>query len=291
MNTEALILAIIPLIGWGLGDVFGIFSSRKIGSYLTTFYQFLFGIEISLLVLPFVWGDFSKITLPLLLGNLAIGTLYVLANFFVNEGFKQSSASVVGIIIQSFPAVVLVLSALIFKDPLATSQVFWVIIVFTGIFLCSVDLKELFSTKLKFDLGIKYALTASIIFSIYFTFFRLFSNQYGWFLPNFISFLTLPVALYFAKIIIKEKSKIKIIKNKLILGTLILSSLLIRSGDIALNLGLSKGYASIVSPLAGAAPLVFIIASSIVFKDKISKQQKLGIIVSLVGILGLSFIG
>lgn len=290
INSEALLLAIIPLIGWGLGDVFGIFSSRKIGSYLTTFYQFLFGILLSLFVLPFVWSDIQNITAQLLAVNILVGTLYVLANFFVNEGFKQSSAPVVGIIIQSFPAIVLMLSALIFKDPLTFRQVVWIIIVFVGVFLCSVDIKQVIKSKIKFDLGIKYALVATTIFSIYFTFFRVFSNQYGWFLPNFVSFLTLPIALYLARKIIKEKSKIKFVNNKLVLGALVLSSLLIRSGDIALNLGISKDFASIVSPIAGAAPLIFVIASSLVFKDKITKQQTFGIILSLVGILGLSFL-
>ena len=288
-NSEALLLAVIPLIGWGLGDVFGVFSSRKIGSYLTTFYQFLFGILLSFFVLPYVWNDISNITASLLAINILIGTMYVLANFFVNEGFKQSSAPVVGIIIQSFPAIVLLLSALIFKDALSVRQIIWVILVFLGVFLCSVDIKKLIKSKIKFDLGIKYALIATTIFSIYFTFFRIFSNQYGWFLPNFISFLTLPLALILAKKIIKEKSKIKPLNNKIIIGALVLSSVLIRSGDIALNLGISKGFASIVSPIAGSAPLVFVIASALVFKDKISKQQIVGLIVSLSGILGLSF--
>lgn len=288
-NSEALLLAVIPLIGWGLGDVFGIFSSRKIGSYLTTFYQFLFGILLSFFVLPYVWNDISNITASLLAINILIGTMYVLANFFVNEGFKQSSAPVIGIIIQSFPAIVLLLSALIFKDALSVRQIIWVILVFLGVFLCSVDIKKLIKSKIKFDLGIKYALIATTIFSIYFTFFRIFSNQYGWFLPNFISFLTLPLALILAKKIIKEKSKIKPLNNKIIIGALVLSSVLIRSGDIALNLGISKGFASIVSPIAGSSPLVFVIASALVFKDKISKQQIVGLIVSLSGILGLSF--
>ncbi len=288
-NSEALLLAVIPLIGWGLGDVFGIFSSRKIGSYLTTFYQFLFGILLSFFVLPYVWNDISNITASLLAINILIGTMYVLANFFVNEGFKQSSAPVIGIIIQSFPAIVLLLSALIFKDALSVRQIIWVILVFLGVFLCSVDIKKLIKSKIKFDLGIKYALIATTIFSIYFTFFRIFSNQYGWFLPNFISFLTLPLALILAKKIIKEKSKIKPLNNKIIIGALVLSSVLIRSGDIALNLGISKGFASIVSPITGSSPLVFVIASALVFKDKISKQQIVGLIVSLSGILGLSF--
>lgn len=290
METQHVLLALIPLIGWGLGDVFGIYSSRKVGSYLTTFCQFLFAIALFSLVLPFVQSDFSKVTTGLLVLNIMFGSLYVLANFFVNEGFKQASAPVVGIIIQSFPAIVLILSALIFKDPLSPKQLLWALLVFIGVFLCSVDLRELRKTKFEFDVGIKYALVAAGVFSIYFTFFRIFASQYGWFLPNYISFLTLPIALYLAKKVIKEKSKLYIPKDYKVLGAMIVSSLFIRSGDIALNLGVSQGLSSIVSPIAGAAPVVFVIASALAFKDKVTPQQVAGIVLSILGIIGLSFL-
>ena len=289
MPFEQLLLALIPLFGWGTGDIFGVYASRKIGSYLTTFYQFLFGILLSTIVLPFVWQDMSNVRLPFLLLNILVGTLYVLANFFVNEGFKQASAPVVGIIIQSFPAIVLILSTLIFNDPINKSQILWIIMIFLGVILCSVNLSELNKSKYKFDVGIRYALAATSIFSIYFTFFRIFSNQYGWFLPNYISFLTLPLALYLARKIIKEKSQLSVPRNLKVLLATFVSAILIRSGDIALNLGVSQGLASVVSPLAGAAPVLFIGTSAVVFKDKISKQQICGIIIALVGILGISF--
>lgn len=75
-----------------------------------------------------------------------------------------------------------------------------------------------------------------------------------------------------------------------ILSPPLVSAILIRSGDIALNLGISQGMTSIVTPLAGAAPVVFVITSAIIFKDKISKQQWFGIGLAILGILGLSFL-
>ncbi len=284
----AFLLGLIPLIGWGTGDIFGAFSSRKVGSYNTTFYQFFFGIILCLFLLPYFWSDVSKITAPLLILNIVLGTFYVGSNVLVNEAFKHSNASIVGVIIQSFPAVVLILSKIIFNDSLSGLQIVWIVAVFAGMFLCSVDLKSLKEQSLSFDLGIKYSLIASLFFAVYFTFFRLFSTQYNWFLPNFIAFLTLPLAIFLAKKFLKLEDTLSIPKDKMIVGALLISSLLIRSGDIALNFGISAGFAATVAPLAGASPVLFVIVSSLFFKDKATKQQIAGVIISLLGIVGLS---
>ena len=64
---------------------------------------------------------------------------------------------------------------------------------------------------------------------------------------------------------------------------------LIRTADIALNVGISQGLSAVVTPLAGAAPTLFIVLSSLLYKDPIAKQQKLGIGICLLGIVLLSF--
>ena len=59
-------------------------------------------------------------------------------------------------------------------------------------------------------------------------------------------------------------------------------------GNFAYNLGLSHGYATIIAPIAGSYPTLFVILSYLVFKQKLTRQQLLGVIVSLIGIVALS---
>ena len=118
----AFVLGLIVYIGWGAGDIFGVYATRKLGAYLTTFFVLLFGFLLSSLYIPFALDDLHKITVGLFVINFALGAAYLSGNFLVNEAFRQSSASIVGIIIQSFPAIVLLLSALIFKDPISSKQ-------------------------------------------------------------------------------------------------------------------------------------------------------------------------
>lgn len=284
-----LILAFITYIGWGTGDIFGIFASRKVGAYITTVYVGLFGFLVASLYIPFAIQDFFKITLGLLLLNILFGTAIMFGNFLLNEGFRRSNASLVGIIVQCFPAVVLVLSALIWKDPITPKQIWWIILIFAGVTIATIDFNDLKKRQLFSDVGVRLALGGAFIFSLYFTFFRVFSNEYGWFWPNYISIASFPIALLLAKKIFKSKDTISKIPHKSVLIATFLSAVFLRGGDIALNSGLSSGYASIVAPIAGASPTLFLVLASIFYKDPITTQQKIGIGISLVGIVLLSF--
>lgn len=284
----AFLLGLITYIGWGTGDIFGVFASRKIGAYKATAFVYIFGLLIPSLYIPFAIPELRNITPGLFIINFLLGIAYMSGNMLLNEGFKQSSASLVGVIVQSFPAIVLLLSAIIFKDPLSSKQILWIILIFLGMFLCTVNFADFKKGIILNDVGLKYALIAVIIFSVYFTFFRVFANQYGWFWPNYISFLTFPIVLIIFKKLFKIKEQLTIHQKKVLAATFI-SAFLLRIGDIALNYGLSNNMSAIVAPLAGASPTLFVILSSLIYKDPVSTQQKIGIFITLVGIVLLSF--
>ncbi len=285
----AIVLALITYIGWGSGDIFGVYSTRKIGAYLTSCYVFIFGFIIASLYIPFAINDLSKITLGLFLLNVLFGTSILFGNFLLNEAFKRSNASVVGVVVQSFPAIVLVLSALIFKDKITSHQIIWIALIFLGMILCIVNFSDFRKGKTIIDSGIKFALIGAAIFSIYFTYLRIFIHAYGWFWPNYISIASFPLSLILVKWLFHIKERFVLPKNKSILGATFLSALLLRGGDIALNSGISNGFASIVAPIAGASPTLFVTLSWLIFKDKINQQQKIGIGTCLLGIVLLSF--
>jgi len=285
----AIILGLITFVGWGTGDLFTIVATRKIGANLTTFWVFFFSFLLSLLVIPFISIDISGVTIPLLVFNVFLGVLYVSGNVLISEAFRISSAPLVGIIIQTFPAVVLILSALIFKDVITAMQSVFIAVIFLGVFLCSVDFKKLSRSEKIVDKGVFFGLIAMVFLSIYFTFSRILINVYGWFLPNFIATACFPIIYLFIK---KRGEKFYIPKQLKILFAVFMVGLLIRFGDFSLNYGLSLPNASsIVAPIAGAAPILFVTMSYLIFKDKLSKQQVMGIVTTLVGIILLTFNG
>lgn len=285
----ALFLASISFLGLGTGDLFTIVAVRKIGANLTTFWVFVFSILLSLIVLPFVPHDFEAITFPLLVLNIFLGILYISANILISEAFRISSAPLIGIIIQSFPAIVLILSAIIFKDRITSEQTIFIIMIFFGVVLCSVDFKKVRSSKKVFDRGTVLALIGMGCLAIFFTFSRIPIDKYGWFLPTFIATACFPIIYPFMRY---RKEKMKIPKQFKVLFATFMVALLIRSGDFALNYGLSlPDKSSLVAPIAGAAPILFVISSHLIFKDKLTRQQIFGIVITLIGIILLTLLG
>lgn len=287
----AILLALITYFGWGSGDIFGAYATRKVGAYLTTFFVFIFGFMVASFYTPFAINDLHKITLGMFLLNVLLGIFVLFGNFLLNEAFKRSNVSVVGVIVQSFPAVVLVLSALIFKDQVTSQQMVWIALIFLGMFLCVVNFSDFRKGKTIVDRGITYALIAAAIFSIYFTFMRVFIDAYGWFWPNYIAIASFPLTLILVRWLFHIKEKVVFPKKKSVLAATFLSALLLRGGDVALNYGISSGFASIVAPISGASPTLFVTLSWLIFRDKINQQQKIGIGICLLGIVLLSFFG
>mgnify|MGYP001592826183 CR=1 FL=1 len=281
-----IILGLITFFGWGTGDLFTIAATRRIGANMTTFWIFFISFLLSLLLIPFAPHDVSAITLPLLGLNIFLGILYVSGNVLISEAFRLSSAPLVGIIIQAFPAVVLLLSALLFKDVITSSQFVFIAIIFAGVILCSVNFKKLTQSKKKVDKGTMLALLAMVFLSIYFTFSRITINSYGWFLPNLIATACFPIIYLFIK---QRKETFVIPRVRLVWVAVFMVAILIRAGDFALNYGLSLPNASsIVAPIAGASPILFVVLSYFIFKDKVSRQQWVGIITALIGIILLT---
>ena len=207
-------LGFLTYFAWAIGDIFGIYSSRKIGSFLATFYVFIAAFFVASLYVPFALNELRNITPFLLLINILFGIVVLTGNYMINEAFRTSNASLIGIIVQSFPAAVVVLSWLLFKDPITLNQAFWIVIIFFGVFLCTISLSDLKGAKFRVDRGVRLTLIATFGFTIYFTFLRIFIAKYGWFWPNYIAIASFPLAIFTIRKVFKIKEKIKLAVNK-----------------------------------------------------------------------------
>lgn len=68
-----------------------------------------------------------------------------------------------------------------------------------------------------------------------------------------------------------------------------MSGLLLTAGSFAFNFAVGQGLSSVVASIAGAYPALFALLASIIFKDPITRQQKSGMIITLLGIILLAY--
>ncbi len=282
----AFLFAFLSYIGWGTGDIFGAIASRKIGAYAATFWIFAIGILLFSLYIPFALNDLQALTLPIFLLNLTLGFLYISGNVALNEALVRSNPSLVLTISGSFGTLVVVLSLLFLDERISIAQALIIAVIFLGVFLCTFDFRIL-KKKQKFDAGVLFALYSMTSFALYFTFIKQIIHQIGWFWPNFISMLWTPMIFFYMR---WKHMKVKNPIASKSLFPIAASAFLLRAGDFAFNLGISLGYTVLVAPIAGAYPTLSAIIAYKVFKDPITKQQIIGIIITLCGIVLLSLL-
>ena len=282
----AIIFALISYFSWGAGDIPGTIATRKIGSILTSFWIYLVGLLGSTLFIPFFFNDLNKFTLEVFGINIGLGILLAVCYLAFNEAFRLGNVSIVGTIAGSFSAVTIVLSLIFLGETLTIVQFLFILLIFSGIILTSLNFKDLKSGTILENKGTWIALAVMFGWGAYYTFIKIPITEVGWFWPNYISAIIGTVLLgwlAFGKLRTFKVSDMKTRYN------LIAAGILLTLGTFSLNYALSVGATSLVAPIAGSYTTLFVLLSRFAFKDRLTKQQWLGIVVTLCGIVLLAF--
>ena len=284
----AILLALVSFISWGTGDIFGTLASRKIGTYLSTLYLLIFLIPVYLFAVFLFPAGLENLTIGTLLLTITIGIIGAIGLLTFYEGLRRGIASVVVTISATFPAIVVILSIIFLKEKITLAQAAVIFLILLGVVISTLDISEIKKRKLKLDAGVIYAIITALLWGIYWTFIKIPVEQIGWAWPNLLTMSGLPLVYLVTKI-----KKVKIYKNDFWENKyiLILNSACLGVGSIALNYAIKLGgNVSIITPIAGSYPVLFVILSFFIFKDKISKPQIIGVITTLCGIVLLSFL-
>lgn len=150
-----------------------------------------------------------------------------------------------------------------------------------------IDLDEFKKSKVIFGKGVILAFITMLFWGTYATLVKIPINKIGWFWPNWIFLATFPIIYIYIRI---TKNKLEIPKKSSVILPVVLSVILVRIAEYAYNLGLSKGNASIVAPIAGANPILFVVLTYFIFKEPLKKNQIIGVAITLIGIVVLSAI-
>lgn len=282
---EAIIFALITYIGWGVGDFLVAVSARRIGPFSASFWSLSLSVILLSVYIPFVLSDFAKITLPLLLLNLGLGVIFITGILAFREAFRVGNAALVSVLSAAFSVVTTILSVFVFNEHLSTFQVGTIIITFVGLFLAIFNIQEIRKRNVVFNKATIFGIVAMFAFGIYFTFIKIPVREIGWFWPNYISYLLFPLLIIVMKI--RDIPLVRPTANHAFVP-LLFSIIIVRIAEFSFNIGISKGFSSVVAPIAGASPTLFVVLAFLFFKDPITRQQVFGIITTLVGIVLLS---
>jgi drug/metabolite transporter (DMT)-like permease len=282
----SIFFAVIAFIGWGTGDIFGGIVARKIGGYSAALWSYTCSLLLTSVYVPFVLSELHHLTFSTAVVILLLIPVGFVPLLTLYEGIRVGNASLVGTISAAFGAVIALLSILFFGEKTNFFQILAIIVTISGIFLTSIDFSTVKLTQLVTDKGVPYALISLMFWGIYFTFVRIPAREIGWFWPTYFSWLGfLPLTILFMKF---KKVKIRFPKQPRFITSMLMGALLLLIGTFSYNFAITKGNAAVVGPIASAYPVLFVSLSYFVFKDRLKKQQILGILTTLLGIILLS---
>lgn len=282
----AILFALVPLFGWGIGDILIVYITRRVGPYSTAIWGFLFRFLALSLLIPFFTKFLSNLTPDIFLLNLILGALLLGGAVASYEAFRVASASLVGAVIASFPALTVLISTFVLKENINSFQIASVLIIFTGIILSTLNFNEIKKGEFITNKGIPLSMITMIMWGSYFAFIKIPVKEIGWFWPNYFSFLLFPLIFLYMKL---RKIELHNPVRKNVFLPLVISVIILGAGDLAYNYAAGQGLISVVAPIAGSFPVLFVLLAFLIFKDKITRQQILGIATTLVGIVLLSF--
>lgn len=283
MAEISIVYGIMAMLGFGLSNFFALLAVKKESALTVVFWSEVFGI---LLLVLFV--GFSK-ALPnslMLLTILAVaGVVGAVAYLSFVRGLKVDRLSIVAPLGNSWSLITVLLSVIFLSQKLTNSQPIGVATVIAGTVLVSLKLSDIKKLHLgELEGGAKYGLAAMLGWGIQSFLIAELAPALGWFLPIFG--ITVINAIIFFVLLKTKKSNIFPASRSMAL--IILSGILNSGAFLAYGFGVTFGKSAIVAPLAASGTFVAVLLALILLREKVRKEQGLGIALIMAGIILLS---
>ena len=280
------------MLGWGITDFFAKKTVNKIGDAATLFWMQFLGIFPLLFIFIFNF-NINDINLS----NILLVSFWALVDgagyLFFFRALEKGKVSIISPIVASYSAFSVIISAIIFGEKIEIQTIIFLLLIFFGIMIASVNLrqirKDVSDNKNKIR-GIPEALFAVLLFAIWFPFWNDFINKgESWItlLLGFRIFIAIFVFLFAKYKFIPLK-----IKNIKIFRWIILMALLDIGAYLALTWSYSKSnYTSLIAMLSSTFFVPTLILAKIFLKERLNVSQWIGITLIFTSIILLALYG
>jgi drug/metabolite transporter (DMT)-like permease len=279
-------LAAVAMVSWGVADFLAKKAIDQIG-YRTSI---VINQAVAFVPILFIAAFFFRMPSfsPLLVGEIFLaGVTGVIGYIFLYRGFGRGNVSIVAPITASWSVITVLLAGILFAEVLTPLQIGGVVAVFIGVFFASTNFAELRrSIKVGgWSAGATDAVVAMIAWGISYALLKPITSAVGPVLALFLLKILAVAALFSWTGVTKTKVSVP---AKMIFLFLAVAGLLDFSAYLAFNFSLNTQYVSVVSAIVATAPAITIALAYVFLKERIVRNQKLGITAILVGLVLIS---
>ena len=276
-------LAVVAMVSWGVADFLAKKAIDQVG------YRTSIVINQAIAFIPILFFAALFFKMPsfsaLLVGEVVLaGVTGVIGYIFLYRGFGRGNVSVVAPITASWSVITVLLAAVLFAEKLTPLQITGVVAVFIGVFLASTNFTEL-KKSIKvggWAAGATDATIAMVAWGISYALLKPITSAVGPVIALFLLKIIAVGALFSWTSITKTKVSFP---AKMIFLFLAIAGLLDFVAYLAFNFSLGTQYVSVVSAIVATAPAITIALAYVFLKERIVRNQKLGIIAIIVGLI------
>lgn len=281
-----ILLSLLAYVGWGVGDTISVRLFRKNNPSIITLSSGFYRILIWLILIPLFISEIKNITIIPFLFNLLAGLASGLGYYFFGKAAKVTNPSLVAAISGGWGVAALILSLIFLSEKITASQWIAILLVFVGLYLVTFSPKWVGNRRIFADKGVVYALLAFLVWGICGAFLKIPARSYGWYWTSVIMLIPYITVVLLETKNVKINQLFHINDYKLFLLMVVFTVL----ADLGYNGSLSLGgYVAITGTIAGSYATLSTFLTNLVYKEKMTKHQVVGVIISLIGIVLASY--
>jgi drug/metabolite transporter (DMT)-like permease len=286
-NSFAIIAGLVAMFGWGFEDFFVKQVVDKAGSAVTLFWTQIISLIIIACLFLFTGNNIIIVDITLLIQLFFLGILDYIAFAFFWKALEKVDVSISGPIVSSYSVFATIVSFLVFAEPLSLEFFVLVGIIALGLVLAIYKKQPASSNNRK---GVIESLLSMLSFSLLFP---LLDNAVQGSVNWIFALLVVRIGFAISSIIrlINTKTNpfyihISWIKDYTIIATCNITAY------VFLVWGFNTSHeTSLITAISSAYTIPTLILARYFLNEKLTKQQLIGIIIVIVGLIALPFFG
>ncbi len=281
-----LLFGIVAMLTNGVQDFFISTSSKRIGFFSTALW--LQSIELFILIIMAIFSAQYlqvNITFGLIIVAITAGVFYGSGLLLFTKGLQVGNVSIITTITAGWGAITAILGAILFSEAINGTQLIAIAMVILGSIMVSFNIRSMFRSGFRrTSAGIVFAVPALMSYGIAFFLLSYLSKQSNWFMAALLITLFNVLTLFVYGRITKRPMKVRVESAPMLLFLGVLGVIAL----LAYNVGVAYSYTSIVAPVSSAALAITVILATVILKDRLATNQKIGIAMVMAGLIFLS---
>lgn len=282
MDLFAFVSSLVATVGFGLVAVLVTKTSRNIGPVPALFLFQGLGVPLFTFLLPFAPQAPNH---PNVLPLIILGSLFSFNYLLFLHATKIGQLAVVGPIGQLYMVVTAILGIVFLGESFGATKLLSMILIMIGVILLGLELPKRKEKIVKLLAGVPYSFISSIGTGIYLYFLAIFSRSIGWFLT--VVTIRTAIAVTTFIILIYKRYDFSELKKQTPWKSIMLAAALDVGAFSLYNYTISRYEVSTVTIITSLQAAVIVLFSWIVFKEKLNKQQLIGLVIALLGLVSL----